>query len=237
MTGTLLGDPLVRIEGVTKTFPGPSPVRVLAHADIEVSAGEFTAIVGRSGSGKSTLLNILGLLDTPTQGQYWLQGEDVSGLDERRRTRLRRRHVSFVFQAFHLSSLHTVLENVELGLLYQGVPRHERRDRAGLALEAVGLGHRRDAPAATLSGGEKQRAAIARAVARRTQLLLCDEPTGNLDSETASAVVDLLAGLARDGIGVVLVTHDRDLAASADSVVTIEDGSTTSARQRVTRDG
>ncbi|MDX6738309.1 ABC transporter ATP-binding protein [Actinocorallia sp. A-T 12471] len=192
--------------------------------NFQVGAGELVAIIGPSGSGKSTLLNILGLLDRPSSGSYLLRGSDTAHLAERERTRVRAQSIGFVFQAFHLVAHKTAWANVALPLLYTRVPHRDRRRRAEEQLHRVGLGHRLDAYPATLSGGEKQRVAIARATVHGPSMLLCDEPTGNLDSETSATVMDLLDRMAGDGLAVVVVTHDPAVAARADRVLRVRDG-------------
>jgi putative ABC transport system ATP-binding protein len=218
------GPPLVRVEGLARTYDGPPPVRALAPCSLDVAAGEHLTVMGPSGSGKSTLLNLLGLLDRPSEGRYLLDGADTGRLPERERGRLRGQALGFVFQFFHLLAYRTAVENVELGLLYAGVPRRRRRPLALTALDRVGLGHRREAHPTTLSGGERQRVAIARAVATEPRLLLCDEPTGNLDSETSAAILDLLTSLRRDGLTLIVVTHEAAVADRASRLVVIRDG-------------
>jgi len=209
------------------TYPGPVPVRALRPVSVTFGAGEMVAVVGRSGSGKSTLLNVLGLLDRPTQGRYLVRGVDTSLLGEAGMTSLRAREFGFVFQTFHLLADRTAAENTELGLLYRSMGLWERRAAACDALERVGLGHRLTALPGTLSGGESQRVAIARALAQRPRVLLCDEPTGNLDRRNADVVIDLLAGLASEGLTVVVVTHDTQIAESVPRCLDIDDGEVT----------
>ncbi|MCB5169049.1 ABC transporter ATP-binding protein [Streptomyces bambusae] len=214
----------MEFRGVGFTYPGPPPVTALGACELTVRRGEFLTVVGPSGSGKSTFLNLAGLLDVPTRGRYLLDGIDTGGLRERERAALRGRRIGFVFQSFHLLPHRSALENVGLALLYTGVPPAERRDRARAALERVGLGHRLHAPPGQLSGGERQRVAVARALVGRPSLLLCDEPTGNLDSASAAAVLSLLDGLHRAGMTVVVITHDPEVAARGGRTVTIRDG-------------
>ncbi len=198
---------------------------MLDGVDLDAEAGELLAILGASGSGKSTLLNVLGLLATPTGGTHTCWGEDVGALSETGRSRLRAHTIGFVFQAFHLVSHLDVRQNVALPLLYTRHPARHRNAVADSALEEVGLTHRATASTATLSGGEKQRAAIARAIVHGPRLLLCDEPTGNLDSANSRAVIALLRRLCRElGITVVVVTHDQSVAQAADRVVHVLDG-------------
>ncbi|MEU6988787.1 ABC transporter ATP-binding protein [Streptomyces sp. NPDC046324] len=206
------------------TYPGPPPVAALRPCDLAVGRGEFVAVVGPSGSGKSTFLNIAGLLDAPTDGTYLLDGIDTGSLRDADRTALRGRRIGFVFQSFHLLPQRSALENVTLALVYNGAPRRERAARAREALEQVGLGHRVDTLPTRLSGGERQRVAVARALVTRPSLLLCDEPTGNLDTANADAVLALLEKLHADGMTVVVITHDPAVAARAKRTVTIRDG-------------
>lgn len=216
--------PVLELRGVSKTYPGSPPVTALLPTDLRVDTGDFLAVVGPSGSGKSTLLNILGMLDHPTSGNYQLSGIDVASLTERERAALRGRRVGFVFQAFHLLPHRTALENVALAQLYvtgHGEPRHANAARA---LRRVGLGHRLDVMPSRLSGGERQRVAIARAVVNSPNILLCDEPTGNLDSATARSVMDLLTELNMAGATIVIITHDPAVAERARRQVTIRDG-------------
>ncbi|WP_100448237.1 ABC transporter ATP-binding protein [Glycomyces xiaoerkulensis] len=206
------------------TYPGPPPVEALKPIDLRVEAGQYVAIVGPSGSGKSTLLNLLGLLDAPTCGTYHLEGVDTSTMSESGRTRMRADKIGFIFQAFHLMAHRTATENVAMSLVYQGVPRRRRKAVAQEKLELVGLGHRLEALPTTLSGGERQRVAIARALATDPSLLLCDEPTGNLDSATADAVLATIDGLHAAGLTILMITHDHDVADRAERAVTIRDG-------------
>jgi putative ABC transport system ATP-binding protein len=224
--GGMTGDdhPVIELRGVGLTYPGPPPLDALRPCDLVVPAGDHVAVVGPSGSGKSTLLNILGLLDRPTTGSYLLAGRDTGALGETERTALRGRSIGFVFQSYHLLAHRSAEENVVVALLYNGVPRAERRGIAGEALDRVGLGHRRHALPAELSGGERQRVAVARALAVGPRLLLCDEPTGNLDSVTAEGVLALIGELHSSGMTVLVITHDPAVAARATRTVTIRDG-------------
>ncbi|WP_199037932.1 ABC transporter ATP-binding protein [Glycomyces salinus] len=206
------------------TYPGPPPVEALRPVELRVETGEYVAIVGPSGSGKSTLLNLLGLLDAPTTGTYFLDGHDTSKLSESKRTGLRAAKIGFIFQSFHLMAHRTATENVAMALVYRGVPRRRRKQIARAKLELVGLGHRLDAVPTTLSGGERQRVAIARALATDPSLLLCDEPTGNLDSATADAVLATIDELHGRGLTILMITHDHDVAERAERAVTIRDG-------------
>ncbi|HWF82202.1 MAG TPA: ABC transporter ATP-binding protein [Streptosporangiaceae bacterium] len=216
--------PVIELRGLARTYPGPPPVPALRPADLVIEAGDYVAVTGPSGSGKSTLLHLLGLLDSPTSGSYLLDGLDTSALDDKERSALRGRRIGFVFQAFHLLPYRTALENVQLAELYNATPRQGRLGAAIDALNAVGLGHRLDALPTTLSGGECERVAIARALVNRPSLMLCDEPTGNLDSRTSAALMELLDQLNADGFTIVVITHDAGVAAHASRTVAIGDG-------------
>jgi ABC-type lipoprotein export system ATPase subunit len=216
--------PVVELRGVSRTFDREPPVHALRQVDLSIWPGEWLAIVGPSGSGKSTLLNVLGLLDRPTAGTYRLDGVDVNAFDDLARAGLRGRNIGFIFQAFHLLPHRSVLENVMLAELYMGASRRGRQERALAALQRVGLGDRADFLPTRLSGGERQRAAIARSLMGEPSLLLCDEPTGNLDSKSAANVLDILGQLARDGLTLVVITHDENVAARANRRVRIVDG-------------
>jgi putative ABC transport system ATP-binding protein len=219
-----MGAPVIELDGLARTYPGPPPVCALRPASLVIEAGDYVAVTGPSGSGKSTLLHLLGLLDAPTGGRYLLDGLDTSALGDRDRSALRGRRIGIVFQAFHLLPYRTAVENVLLAQLYNNTPRAARLAAAVDALEAVGLGHRLDALPTTLSGGECQRVAVARALVNTPALLLCDEPTGNLDSASAAAVMGLLDQLNAAGYTIVVITHDPDVAAHAHRQVTISDG-------------
>jgi putative ABC transport system ATP-binding protein len=212
------------LDAVERTYQGVIEVRALRPVSLSIEAGELVSIAGRSGSGKSTFLNVLGLLDRPSGGGYFVRGVDVAGLTEAELTALRARQFGFVFQQYHLMPDRTALENVELGLLYRAAPRAERRAQAREALGRVGLEHRLDALPATLSGGERQRVAIARALCQRPRILLCDEPTGNLDHENSENIVGLLRELHRDGLTVVIVTHDPAIAERMPRQLRMHDG-------------
>jgi len=217
--------PVIALEGVHKHYAaGGQDVHALRGIDLEIERGEFVAVMGPSGSGKTTLLEILGCLSRPSAGRYALDGAPLDGLGEEALARLRGRTIGFVFQAFNLLPRLTLAENVELPLVYQRVRRAERRERALDALSRVGLAHRAAHRPARVSGGERQRAAIARALVVRPTLLLGDEPTGNLDSETGGEVLDLLSGIHAEGGTVVVVTHDASIAARAARRVRIRDG-------------
>ncbi|MFW5420908.1 ABC transporter ATP-binding protein [Nocardiopsis sp. CNT-189] len=213
---------LVEVERARREFPGG--VVALDGVSLRIGQEELVAIVGASGSGKSTLLNIIGTLDRPTSGRVRIGGRDVAGLDDRRLSALRAHHIGFVFQRFHLAPGVPAVRNVAEGLLYSGVPLPERLERAARALETVGLGDRLDHRPHELSGGECQRVAIARAVAPRPRLLLADEPTGSLDSASGREVVELLRRLNGRGTAVVVITHDRDIAAELPRRLEIRDG-------------
>ncbi|BCW93143.1 MAG: ABC transporter ATP-binding protein [Thermoanaerobaculum sp.] len=216
---------MIRVHGVTRVYRlGDAEVRALAGVSLEIPEGQFVALMGPSGSGKSTLLHILGLLDRPTGGQYYLFGQDTSQLSDTQRTLLRRNTIGFVFQFFHLLARLSAAGNVELPMLFAGVPRGERRKRALEALAAVGLSHRASHRPDQLSGGERQRVALARAVVMRPKLLLADEPTGNLDRASAREIMELVQGLNRQGLTVVLVTHDPAIAAYAGRILRLSDG-------------
>jgi putative ABC transport system ATP-binding protein len=220
--------PVIAIEGLTKSYQvGDVTVHALRGVDLVIAKGSFTAIVGASGSGKSTLMNILGLLDRPTTGRYVLAGEDVSAFDPDRRALLRNRKIGFVFQNFNLLARTSALENVELPLLYGTLVRGAaaQHEKALGLLKAVGLGERADHTPTQLSGGQQQRVAIARALVNDPEILLADEPTGNLDSRTSLEVMDILQRLNRDrGVTIVLITHEPDIAEYAERVVTCRDG-------------
>ncbi|MFJ1863864.1 ABC transporter ATP-binding protein [Streptomyces sp. NPDC088097] len=216
--------PVIEFRGVALTYPGPPPVEALKPCELLVRRGEFVTIVGPSGSGKSTFLNVAGLLDSPTAGSYLLDGIDTGRLPDRARTALRGRRIGFVFQSFHLLPHRSALENVSLAMLYTSVPRARRLVRAREALEQVGLARRAGAVPGRLSGGERQRVAIARALVGRPSLLLCDEPTGNLDSENAASVLTLLDELHTAGMTVMVITHDAEVAARGLRTVTVRDG-------------
>ncbi len=215
---------VVDLRDVRRVFGESPEVVALDRATLGVAAGEFVAVVGRSGSGKSTLLNTLGLMDRPTSGSYHLDGHETSTLSAAARAELRGSRIGFVFQAFHLIPSRSATDNVAMAGMYSGTPRKNRRRAAVEMLDRVGLGHRLDVSPSVLSGGERQRVAIARALASRPALLLADEPTGNLDSSTAGEILDLFLELHRDGMTVVMITHDDTVAACAQRRVRIVDG-------------
>ncbi len=221
--------PVVQMQGVTKVYRSGSgsrtvEVHALRGVDLTIGAGEYVALMGPSGSGKSTLMHIIGLLDSPTEGEYSLGGEPVRGLGEAQLARVRNQRVGFVFQAFFLLPRLTALHNVALPLVYRGVPVAERLKRAKKALESVGLGDRLDHLPSELSGGQKQRVAIARALVQEPDLLLADEPTGNLDSKSSDEIMALFDALHRQGKTIVVVTHEPDVGARAQRIVRLRDG-------------
>ena len=216
--------PVVDVVNVTRSFPGPPEVQALKSVNLRINPGDYVSIVGPSGSGKSTMLNVLGLLDRPSVGEYYLNGVLTGLADEDERAAIRGRTIGFVFQAFHLMPHRTVLDNVLLATLYSGVPRGQREQRAREALERVGLAHRINFLPTTLSGGEQQRVAVARAVVAQPTLLLADEPTGNLDQTTTGEVMSLFEELNKDGLTVVMITHDDAIAQRAGRRIRIADG-------------
>ncbi|MGH1491109.1 MAG: ABC transporter ATP-binding protein [Acidimicrobiales bacterium] len=215
---------VVDLRDVSRTFPGTPPVEALKPTNLAVEEGEYLAIVGPSGSGKSTMLHLLGLLDTPTGGTYYLDGVDTGVLSERERAGMRSARIGFVFQSFHLLSHRTNVENVMLAEVYRPASGKDRRQRAVDALEQVGLGHRLEAFPTTLSGGERQRVAIARALVSKPSLLLADEPTGNLDTTTGNQIMALFESLHASGLTLAVITHDDEVSARAQRQVRIRDG-------------
>lgn len=215
---------VVELRDVSRVYPGTPPVEALVDVSLVVEPGDYVSIVGPSGSGKSTLLHVLGCLDRHSAGTYLLDGVDVAGLGDAARTRLRAERIGFVFQAFHLLGHRTAIENVMLGELYRRRPRAGRRERAAAALARVGLGHRVDFLPTRLSGGERQRVAVARALISDPSLLLCDEPTGALDSANTAAILELFEDLRDGGLTLVVITHDDDVSRRASRQVRIADG-------------
>jgi putative ABC transport system ATP-binding protein len=219
------GQTLIQLEGVTKVFYTEEvETHALSGIHLEIKKGEYLSIGGPSGCGKSTLLSILGLLDSPTDGKYTLNGTGVEDLSLSQRTRIRNREIGFIFQAFNLIGDLNVYENVELPLTYRGMPSAERKQRVQEALERVGMSHRMKHYPSQLSGGQQQRVAVARALAGKPSILLADEPTGNLDSKNGEAVMDLLRNLHREGATICMVTHDPRYAQFADRTVHLFDG-------------
>jgi putative ABC transport system ATP-binding protein len=217
--------PLVEMHGIWRTYAmGDNLVHALRGVDLTIQRGSSIAIMGTSGSGKSTMMNLMGCLDQPTRGSYLLNGKDVARLSRSELADVRGRMIGFVFQSFNLLSRTSALENVEMPLLYQGIPGRERHTRALAALERVGLGDRADHHSSQLSGGQQQRVAIARALVGEAPIIMADEPTGNLDTRTSYEVMAILQGLVDQGKTVILVTHEPDIAAYASRVVTLRDG-------------
>jgi len=221
-----MDEPLIRLKGITKTYgKGPTAFQALKGIDLNVMQGDFIAVMGASGSGKSTMMNILGCLDVPTGGEFLFRGRHVETLTRDQRALLRRKYFGFVFQGFNLLARTSALENVELPLLYRGDPREVRRKAAMAALDKVGLQDWWDHTPGELSGGQQQRVAIARAIATRPEVLLADEPTGNLDSERSVEIMELLSEFNREnGITVLMVTHEPDMAAYANTIIHFRDG-------------
>ncbi len=216
---------LITVSNIYKLYnKGENEVHALDGVSFSIQPGEFLAIVGQSGSGKSTLMNILGCLDTPTSGEYYLDGRNVSGMNEAMLTEIRNQEIGFVFQGFNLIGSLDAIENVELPLLYRGLSKEERRRLAELALREVGLSRRICHKPSQMSGGQQQRVAIARAIAAKPPIILADEPTGNLDSKSGAAVMDILRCLNAEGRTVILITHDEKIAAAAKRVIQIQDG-------------
>ncbi len=215
---------VLELRQITKAYPGSPPIEVLKGIDLAIEEGDLVAIVGPSGSGKSTLLNMMGALDRPSTGEVLIDGTVVNGLGDAALSGVRGRRLGFVFQQFHLLPGLSATENVATGLLYHGTSARKRKQLAKEALERVGLGHRLDQKPGKLSGGERQRVAIARALLGDTAIVLADEPTGNLDSQTTAEIVELFLDLNEQGSTIVMITHDRELARSMPRVVEILDG-------------
>ncbi len=220
-----MSDLIIRTKGLTKYYVlGAETVRAVRGVDVEIRKGEFVAVMGPSGSGKSTFMNLLGCLDTPTEGEYWLNGTSVKELSDDELAQIRNKEIGFVFQTFNLLPRATALHNVELPLIYAGIRGKERRELAREKLELVGLGDRMDHRPPELSGGQRQRVAVARALVNNPALLLADEPTGNLDSVTGEEIMDVLSELNDQGQTIVLVTHEKNIAAYAKREVHLRDG-------------
>lgn len=216
---------LITIKNICKIYnPGENEVRALDHISLEIDRGEYVAIIGHSGSGKSTLMNMLGCLDVPTSGTYYLDGNDVSHMTDNELSDIRNQKIGFVFQGFNLIAGLTALENVELPLMYRGLSHSKREQLAVTALKKVGLGTRMSHHPAEMSGGQQQRVAIARAIAQAPPIILADEPTGNLDSHSTQEIIQILKELHQDGRTVILITHDNDIAMQAKRIIMIKDG-------------
>ena len=216
---------LVEIKDVCKIYnPGENEVRALNHVTLTIGEGEFVAIIGQSGSGKSTLMNMLGCLDTPTSGKYFLHGQDVSHMTDDEQSDVRNREIGFIFQGFNLIPSLTALENVELPLIYRGVGKKERERLANSALNSVGLEKRKTHKPNEMSGGQQQRVAIARAIAQAPPILLADEPTGNLDTASTKEIIRIIKRLYHEGRTVIIITHDPGIARQAKRIITISDG-------------
>lgn len=216
---------LIEVRDVYKIYnPGENQVNALDGVSITIDEGEFVAIIGQSGSGKSTLMNMLGLLDTPTHGEYYINGKIVDDLTDDQMSAIRNEEIGFIFQGFNLISSLTALENVELPLVYRGMPKQERREISQDALERVGLGERMNHLPAEMSGGQQQRVAVARAIAAKPPVILADEPTGNLDTKSTKEVMAILHELKDEGRTVIVITHDNEIAEEAERVIRIRDG-------------
>lgn len=216
---------LIEVKNLMKIYnPGENEVRALNDVSLQISRGEFVAVIGQSGSGKSTFMNMLGCLDVPTSGSYYLNGKDVAGLSDDELSEIRNKEIGFIFQGFNLIPNLTALENVELPLIYRNVPATERRELSIASLKKVGLQNRMDHRPSEMSGGQQQRVAIARALAAAPPVILADEPTGNLDSASSKEIMQILKSLHEEGRTVILITHDNKIAASAKRVIRIMDG-------------
>ena len=219
---------LIEIKDMYKIYnPGENEVHALDGVSLAIEKGEFAAVIGHSGSGKSTLMNMIGCLDTPTEGTYILNGRDVSGLTDNELSEIRNEEIGFIFQGFNLIANLDALANVELPLIYRGIDRHTRREAAEESLEMVGLGERMRHKPNQMSGGQQQRVAVARAIAARPPVILADEPTGNLDSRSTEEVLNILKELHKSGRTVIVITHDSEIAAQAERVIRIKDGKIT----------
>ncbi|MBU3839890.1 MAG: ABC transporter ATP-binding protein [Candidatus Ruminococcus intestinipullorum] len=218
-------DPLIKVEDIHKIYnPGENEVRALDGINLDIQTGELVAIIGHSGSGKSTLMNMLGCLDTPTSGCYYLNGQDVSQLNDNELSDIRNKYIGFIFQGFNLIQNLDAIRNVELPLVYRGIPKKMRREIAIEALKKVGLEKRMNHRPNELSGGQQQRVAVARAIAAKPPIILADEPTGNLDSSSTTEIMGILKELHQSGRTVIIITHDDDIANQADRVIRIMDG-------------
>ncbi len=216
---------LIQIQEMYKIYnPGEDEVRALDGVSLEISQGEFVAIIGHSGSGKSTLMNMLGCLDTPTTGRYYLNGKDISQMTDNELSDIRNREIGFIFQGFNLIANLDALGNVELPLIYRGISKRERRQVSREALEMVGLKKRMKHKPAEMSGGQQQRVAVARAIAAKPPIILADEPTGNLDSHSTAEILNILKKLHEAGKTVIMITHDSDIAEQAERIIRIKDG-------------
>jgi putative ABC transport system ATP-binding protein len=226
-----MSEPVIRIRDLTRDYVmGAETVRALRGVSVDITRNEYVAIMGPSGSGKSTLMNLIGCLDTPSSGEYWLNGQEVSRLSDNRLASVRNKEIGFVFQTFNLLARATALHNVELPLVYAGISASARRAQAIRALESVGLGERMEHRPNELSGGQRQRVAIARALVNQPSILLADEPTGNLDSTTSEEIMRLFGELHASGQTVIMVTHEPDIAAFAERVIVLRDGQVASDR-------
>jgi putative ABC transport system ATP-binding protein len=220
-----MSDAVIQVRDMTREYDmGGELVHALRGVSLEIRRNEYVAIMGPSGSGKSTLMNMLGCLDTPTAGEYWLNGQEVSRMPDDALARVRNKEIGFVFQTFNLLPRSSALQNVELPLVYAGVPSRERRKRAEEALQRVGLGNRMEHRPNELSGGQRQRVAIARGLVNRPSILLADEPTGNLDSTTSDEIMAVFGELKRQGQTIILVTHESTIAAFAERTIVLRDG-------------
>lgn len=223
--------PLIRLRGIDRIYgSGEAEVRALDGIDLDIDRGEFVAIMGPSGSGKSTAMNVIGCLDAPTNGQYFFNGVETAHLSQDQRALLRRHYLGFIFQGYNLLARTSALHNVELPLIYKGMARAQRREAALKALDKVGLAHRALHDPSELSGGQQQRVAIARALAGNPEVILADEPTGNLDTKLSSEIMEVLTDLNKEGLTVIMVTHEADMAAFAKRLIWMVDG-------RIERDG